>query len=51
MMPGDYPIISSDGFLDLQFDSHFRVWQDFGIKRLICMKLFIHLGGGKDTDM
>ena len=48
-MPGDSPIISSDGFLVLQFDYHFRIWWDFWIKRLIYLKLCIHIGCGPPT--
>ena len=28
-IPGEYPIIPSDTFFILQFDSHFRIWRDF----------------------
>ena len=36
-MPGDSPIISSDILLFLQFDSHFRIWLNFGIERLVSL--------------
>ena len=45
-MPGDSPIISSDIFLVLQFDSHFRIWRAFEIKRLVSINIGIHLGDG-----
>ena len=42
-MPGDYPIITSDGLLVLQFDSHFRIWRGFEIECLGSLKLSIPL--------
>ena len=48
-MPGDSPIISSDAFLVLQFDSHFCIWRYFETNRLISLKLFIDLRLGPLT--
>ena len=48
-MPWNSTIISSDGLLILQFDSNFRIWRAFKIKRLGSLKICIPLGGGPLT--
>ena len=48
-IPGDSPIMSSDGILVLQFDSHFRIWRAFEIERLGSLKICIPRGGGPPT--
>ena len=40
-MPGDSLINSSDIFLFLQFDSHFRIWLAFEIERLVSLNFAI----------
>ena len=48
-MPGDSPIMSSEGLLVVQFDSIFRIWRVFENERLGSLRICIPRGGGPPT--